>query len=60
MRAAGTLTAAIRIEVEVDPARAAGLSAELKQITDELGLSASLRIDRRSRSSGAAEGVASS
>ena len=59
MRAAGTLTAAIRIEVEVDPARAAGLSIELKQITDELGLSAALRIDSRSRSSTAAEGDAS-
>lgn len=58
MRAAGKLTAAINIEVEVDPARAAGLSTELRQITDELGLSASLRIDRGSRSRSAPEGGA--
>jgi hypothetical protein len=46
MRAAGTLTAEVRLEAELDPGRAAALSTELKQIIDELGLSASLRIAR--------------
>ncbi len=44
MRAAGTLTAEVHLEAELDPGRAAALSTELKQIIDELGLSASLRI----------------
>jgi hypothetical protein len=47
MRAAGTLTAAIRLEAEVDPTRAAALSTELQQIIDEIGLSASMRLERR-------------
>ncbi len=46
MRAAGVLIAEVRLEVELDPARAAALSTELKQIIDELGLSASIRIER--------------
>jgi hypothetical protein len=45
MRAAGTLTAAIRLETEVDPARAAALSAELQQVIDEIGLSQSVRVE---------------
>jgi hypothetical protein len=45
MRAARTLTAAIRLETEVDPARTAALLAELQQIIDELGLSESVRIE---------------
>jgi hypothetical protein len=48
MRAAGSLTAAIRLEAEVDPARAAALSTELQQIIDEIGLSASIRVERGS------------
>jgi hypothetical protein len=44
LRAVGTVTAAIRLEAEVDPTRSAALSRELKQIIDELGLSASIRI----------------
>jgi hypothetical protein len=49
MRAAGTLTAAISLEAEVDPTRAAALSTELQQIIDEIGLSSSMRVERRSR-----------
>jgi hypothetical protein len=48
MRAAGTLTAAIRLEAEVDPVRAAALSTELQQIIDEIGLSSSIRVERSS------------
>jgi hypothetical protein len=47
MRAAGTLTAAVRLEAELDPGCAAALSSELKQVIDELGLSATVRIERR-------------
>jgi hypothetical protein len=46
MRAAGTLTAVIRLEAEVDPARAAALSTERKQIIDELGLTAAVHVER--------------
>lgn len=47
MRAAGTLTAAaIRLEAEVDPTREAALSTELKQIIDELGLTAVVHVER--------------
>jgi hypothetical protein len=46
MRAAGSITATIRLECEVDPARAAALSAELQQIIDEVGLSQSVRVER--------------
>jgi hypothetical protein len=49
MRAAGTLTAAVRLETEVDRARAAALSAELQQVIDEIGLSASIRVQDGSR-----------
>jgi len=44
MRTTGNVTAAVRLEVEVDAARSAAYSAELKQIIGELGLSESLRI----------------
>ena len=56
MRAAGTLTAVIRLEAEVDPARAAALSTELQQIIDEIGLSSSMRVERRSRDRGSPGG----
>jgi hypothetical protein len=46
MRAPGTLTAAIRLETEVDPARIAALLTELQQIIDEMGVSASMRVER--------------
>ena len=46
MRAAGTVTATIRLEGEVNPSRAAALSAELQQIVDEIGLSQSVRVER--------------
>jgi hypothetical protein len=46
MRAAGTLTAAIRLEAEVDPVRTTALSTELQQIIDEIGLSGSVRVER--------------
>jgi len=45
MRAAGTVTAAIRLQAEVDSARTTTLSAELKQIIDELGLSGSVQVE---------------
>ena len=44
LRAAGTLSAEIRLEAEIDPARSAALSNELKQLIDELGLSSALHI----------------
>ena len=56
MRAAGTLTASIRLEAEVDPTRAGALATELQQIIDEIGLSASVRIERGSGSENSAEG----
>ena len=50
MRAAGALTAVIRLEAEVDPARAAALLTELQQVIDEIGLSRSVRVERGSGS----------
>jgi hypothetical protein len=50
LRAAGNATALIRLQAEVDAARVAVLSAELKQVVDELGLSAGLRIETGKRS----------
>jgi hypothetical protein len=55
MRAAGSVTAMIRLESEIDPARVAVLSAELQQIIDEIGLSSAVRIERRSRGDDPAE-----
>ena len=46
MRAAGTVTATIRLEAEMDPTRAAALAIELRQIIDEIGLSGSVLIKR--------------
>src|SRR5260370_27262945 len=54
MRTAGTLTAAIRFEAEVDPTRVAALATELQEIINEIGLSGSVRVERASR--GDAEG----
>lgn len=45
MRAAGTVTATIRLDIELDQSRATALSAELRQIVGEAGLSGSVRID---------------
>ena len=39
MRAAGTVTATISLEIEVDRAKSAAVSTELRQIIDEIGLS---------------------
>jgi hypothetical protein len=58
MRAAGKLTAAIRLEAEVDPTRATALSTELQQVIDEIGLSGSIRIERESQGRSSAEGSA--
>ena len=46
MRAAGSITATIRLEGEVGLAGASALAAELQQIIDEIGLSQSVRVDR--------------
>jgi len=43
------LTAAIRLEAEVDPTRAAALSTELQQIIEEIGLSGSVKVIRGPR-----------
>jgi len=40
-------TATIRLEGEVDPARADAFSAELQQVIDEIGLSGSIRVEQR-------------
>jgi hypothetical protein len=55
MRAAGSITATIRLEGEVDPGRAAALSAELQQVIDEIGLSASMRVESGPRGNAFAE-----
>jgi hypothetical protein len=47
MRAAGTVTATIRLEIKVDKSRASALSTELRQFVDETGLSASVRVEQR-------------
>jgi hypothetical protein len=49
MRAAGTVTATIRLEIEIDQIKATALSPELRQIIEETGLSATVRIDQRAR-----------
>jgi hypothetical protein len=46
MRGAGSMTATIRLEGEVDTARAVAFSAELQQVIDEIGLSQSVRVER--------------
>jgi len=46
MRAAGTVTATIRLEIEVDQTTAAALSAELRQLIDETGLFGSVRVEQ--------------
>jgi hypothetical protein len=45
MRSAGTVTATIRLEIEIDQTKAAALSAELRQVLDEAGLSGSVRVE---------------
>ena len=47
MRAAGTVTATIRLEIEIEHTKATALSAELLQALDEAGLSDSIQIDQR-------------
>ncbi len=46
MRAAGSMSATIRLDGEVDSARAATLSIELQQVIDEIGLAGTVRIER--------------
>jgi hypothetical protein len=48
MRAAGTVTATIRLEIEIDQAKASALSTELRQVIEETGLSGTVRLDQRS------------
>ncbi len=48
MRAAGAVTATIRLEIEIDQTKATALSTELRQIVEETGLSGTVRIDQRS------------
>jgi hypothetical protein len=48
LRAAGTVAATIRLEVEVDRTKATALSTELRQVVEEAGLSNSVQIDQRS------------
>jgi hypothetical protein len=47
MRAAGTVTATIRLEIKLDQTRAAALSTEISQIVEENGLSATVRVEQR-------------
>src|SRR5205823_4473982 len=44
MRAAGTVTANIRLEIEVDQAKSTTLTSEFRQIVDETGLSATVHV----------------
>ncbi len=46
MRAAGEVSAAVRLEVEVDAGRATMLSTELHRVLDEIGLAGAVRIER--------------
>ena len=46
MRAAGSMRATIRLDGEVDSARATTLSTELQQVIDEIGLAGTVRIER--------------
>lgn len=46
MRAAGSMSATIRLDGEVNSARAATLSIELQQVIDEIGLAGTVRIER--------------
>jgi hypothetical protein len=48
MRAAGAVTAEIRLEIRMDQTKAASLSTELRQIVEETGLSSSVRVDQHS------------
>jgi hypothetical protein len=50
MRAKGAVTAEVSLEVEVDPSLAPALSTELQQIIEEIGLSASIQVERGARS----------
>ena len=47
MRAAGTVTATIRLEIEIDRTKASALSTELGQIVEEVGLSATVHVEQR-------------
>jgi hypothetical protein len=47
MRAAGTVTASIRLEVEIDETKAGSITSELRHIVDETGLSGSVSLARR-------------
>ena len=40
------MTAAIRLEAEVEPTSGAELATELQQIIEEIGLSGSVRVER--------------
>jgi choline dehydrogenase-like flavoprotein len=46
MRAAGTVTATIRLEIEIDQPKATAISTELRQIIEETGLSGTVRVDQ--------------
>ncbi len=48
MRAAGTVTATIRLEIEIDQTKPTAFSAELRQIVDEIGLTGAIRVEHRS------------
>jgi hypothetical protein len=47
MRAAGTVTATIRLEIKLNESKASALSTELRQIVDENGPSATARLEQR-------------
>jgi hypothetical protein len=47
MRAAGAVTATIRLEIKLDESKALALSTELGQIVEENGLSATVRVEQR-------------
>jgi hypothetical protein len=48
MRAAGAVTATIRLEIKLDPTKVTTLSTELRQIVEETGLSGTVRVEQQS------------
>ena len=52
MRAAGTVAANIRLEIEIDQTKATAISTELRQIVEETGLSGTVRVEQRGPQTG--------
>ena len=49
MRSSGTVTATIRLDIEIDQTKSSALASELRQIIEETSLSGTVRIEQRSK-----------